>query len=203
MDNNESNIQYSASRKNYKQNKGALFDVIERSDFHSAEELIKNKIDLDCRDNEGNTPLMIAAKNGDLKIVSALISAGAQVNLQNNEGMSALMFAVLNNQEAIIHTLIQARANLNLKTFDNITALMLAIFNNTNPSLIRSLINAGAKVNVCDKTGWTCLMEAAKSGNLEIVKILVESNISVNLFPFIIYHILNKCFIICYIIYFC
>src|SRR5580658_2293021 len=41
-------------------------------------------------DAEGSTPLMEAATNGDLTILKALISAGADINGRNSAGRSAV-----------------------------------------------------------------------------------------------------------------
>jgi ankyrin repeat protein len=50
--------------------------------------LIEAGADLNLQDEDGNTALMIAVNNNNLKIVKMLIKAGA--NLKNNEGLSAI-----------------------------------------------------------------------------------------------------------------
>ena len=50
-------------------------------------------IKIDARDNKGNTALIMAARNGQAKIVKLLIDNGANVNAKNDEGFTALMRA--------------------------------------------------------------------------------------------------------------
>ena len=51
------------------------------------------RIKIDARDNKGNTALIMAARNGQSRIVKLLIDNGANVNAKNNEGYTALMRA--------------------------------------------------------------------------------------------------------------
>ena len=57
-------------------------------------ELIRsNKGNLNAQDENGDTELILAARNGELEIVQALIHAGADVNLPNHRGDTALIQA--------------------------------------------------------------------------------------------------------------
>ena len=48
--------------------------------------LIKSGADIEDRDNDGNTPLCLAAINGDLKLVRFLLNAGANKDVKNHSG---------------------------------------------------------------------------------------------------------------------
>lgn len=48
---------------------------------------------VDARDNDGNTPLMLAARHGKVKTVAVLLERGANANLINSAGTSALGYA--------------------------------------------------------------------------------------------------------------
>jgi hypothetical protein len=50
---------------------------------NSVERIIGLGTDVDIKDRNGNTPLIIAAQNGQLKICDRLLRAGAQINAQN------------------------------------------------------------------------------------------------------------------------
>lgn len=73
-------------------------------------------VDINTVDRLGDTPLMIAADNGQARdVVKYLISKGADVNKQNKLGSTALLYAV--NSETpnayVIDDLIQAGADVN------------------------------------------------------------------------------------------
>lgn len=47
--------------------------------------------DVNLADKDGRTPLMFAARDGDLPAVQALLSKGANINATDNNGMTPLM----------------------------------------------------------------------------------------------------------------
>ena len=53
--------------------------------------LLKNKVQVDVKSREGNTPLLMAAYNGQVAIVEALLKANADINAQDAVGWNALM----------------------------------------------------------------------------------------------------------------
>ena len=53
----------------------------------------------------GNTPLMIAARDGHLKIVEALVHAGADVTRADVTGRTALDLALANNRRLVAELL--------------------------------------------------------------------------------------------------
>ena len=78
-------------------------------------------------DEDGVTPLLIAAKNGRLKDVKALIAAGASVDLADDDGATPLFIAAKNGHHEIAKALIAARANLDLAMKDGMTPLCMAV----------------------------------------------------------------------------
>ena len=57
--------------------------------------LLDNGAQTETGDNEGRTPLWLAAAIGHTDVVRALVSAGADVNTQRNDGSSALSLAIV------------------------------------------------------------------------------------------------------------
>jgi len=55
--------------------------------------LIKAGADVNAKDKDGFTPLMIASMYGHIDCIRELIKAGANVNLKNKNGETALMIA--------------------------------------------------------------------------------------------------------------
>lgn len=67
----------------------------------------------DIKDNDGNTPLMIAAQLGFIEGAQALIGRRANVNLGNGAGETPIIRAVQNRDAAMVRLLMQAGANAN------------------------------------------------------------------------------------------
>jgi hypothetical protein len=55
---------------------------------------VKEKFDINNKDEDGNTLLILCAKNGLTDLASLLIENGADVNKQNNKGNTALHYAI-------------------------------------------------------------------------------------------------------------
>ncbi|MDQ1097761.1 MULTISPECIES: ankyrin repeat domain-containing protein [Chryseobacterium] len=68
------------------------------------QKLIDEKADLEkiC---DGKSPLMFAAKYGDLKMVKKLLESGAKKETKNNKGLTALDYAKKYNQPELIKLL--------------------------------------------------------------------------------------------------
>ena len=49
--------------------------------------------DIDCRDKRGNSMLIVAAQNGNKRIIKFLLRNGADINAANEVGNTALHFA--------------------------------------------------------------------------------------------------------------
>jgi ankyrin repeat protein len=57
------------------------------------------------QNEDGETALMVAAENGRLQNVRALVHAGADMNLKDGEGKNALSLAIENEHRSIVRLL--------------------------------------------------------------------------------------------------
>jgi len=73
----------------------ALHFAAKEQRYDTAEILINNKVDLEIKDSNGNTPLIDAIfnSNGDYKIVDLLILSGANLDNVNNHEMTPRLLA--------------------------------------------------------------------------------------------------------------
>ena len=94
---------------------------LELCGYCSAEDVkcaIEAGVDVNAKNNDGVTALMVAAINNTADAVNALISAGADVNAKDNGGWTALMRAADHNTADVVNALIQAGADVNAKNND-------------------------------------------------------------------------------------
>ena len=73
---------------------------------------------------------MLAAQNGHIEVVRALLAAGANVNQVNNLGASSLMLAAHVGSIEIVRALLAANADPRIVSRKGHTALTLAMFYN-------------------------------------------------------------------------
>ena len=109
----------------------------------------------------GATPLIRAAKAGDVESVEALLASGALVDLPNNQGMTALIVASGDGSG-----LVDTRARYMNEEF--------------NIEVARRLLAAGADIDAQRENGGTALHGAAGKGWNEFVKLLVSNNADID-----------------------
>ena len=87
--------------------------------------LVENGADINARENNDNTPLMIASFCGHVNVVTFLIQHGAELDVQNDRGNTALHFAVKHNFSGIVHILLDHGAK-HLYNNKKLTPLLFA-----------------------------------------------------------------------------
>lgn len=117
--------------------------------------VLSEKMDLEIKNNNGETALMIACINGLGCIANALIDMGAQVNVQTSQGITALMWACEHGMDETAVKLIEKGADVT-RQHDKFLALDYALkrvfFSRFSRSycglqVIVKLIEAGDKVD--------------------------------------------------------
>ena len=68
----------------------------------------------EVKDNNGNTPLMVACVSNQLEMVQRLIVAGASVNEPDDQGFTPLLASIRLGFNKIAMALIECQANLDL-----------------------------------------------------------------------------------------
>jgi ankyrin repeat protein len=156
---------------------------------------IGNDVDIDLRNKKGFTPLHVActAKHGNSEMIKFLVELGADVNaavVDNNEdnrrglfteeskGLTPLSLLAKGDhfwQPEAMQLLVNAGADVNASDTNGYTALHTAIYNGYwNQKVVRSLLSLGIDVNAPCQGSATTPIEAAASGKLEILKILLD-----------------------------
>ena len=136
---------------------------------------------MDFQNIKGETPLIVASREGHVDVVSFLVEHGADLNLQCKAGDTALMTACLFNKRDVVIFLVEHGANVNLQSDGSgSTALHLFLYgipmysDDNYCNVLSSLIENGADVNACMRDDCTPLMMASTNGHVNAVALLVE-----------------------------
>ncbi|RJE26222.1 Ankyrin repeat protein [Aspergillus sclerotialis] len=158
-------------------------DVMKRSPLHLAamngheriiEQLLKAGGDPTAMDVTGSSPLHLAAASGHCGTIYKLInSAETLVSLADYSGLTPLHNAAARGTLESIEILLNGGANIDAVS-DEGSPLHYAIQHNGDPRVVGFLLTQGSNTEVADQSGRRPLHVAAKLGNAEIVRLLID-----------------------------
>lgn len=127
--------------------------------------LLKQKnIVVDTLNGAEETPLMIAALKGNVRVVKQLLAAGAY---PNKEGWTALHYAATNGHVEIMQLLLDAHAYIDAESPNKTTPLMMAA-KSKNIFAVKLLLDEGAELSLKNELGWDAHKFAVHEGAVEI-----------------------------------
>ncbi len=138
------------------------------------------KCDVDSRGYHGETSLQAASREGNLKIVRALLEQGADVSLSDMKGLTPVRVASINGNAEVVKVLIQFGTDVNVGESHRRTAIHMACHSG-HAEVVRVLIQLGADFNITDSRGWAPIHMACYSGNAEVLKTLLEHGVDVDI----------------------
>ena len=157
----------------------SIFAMLWNLDKHLLDEI------LDCHTSENGqitTPLIIACRNGEEKVVSILLSK-FKINLEQTgtvkfdgfvlEGATALWCAAGAGHLGIVKLLLEHGADVNHATKTNSTPLRAACFDG-RLDVVQCLVENGADISIPNKYNNTCLMITSYKGHVGVVRYLLE-----------------------------
>lgn len=138
------------------------------------EYLLKRGAKVDAKDTEGQTPLMVAAKGGDLSVINGLLEYKANPNARDNDGWTAAMYAVKSNEPKIFRLLGKYQADFNLTNKDGLTALAMAVHDNKANAAVAMLDNNANPDFAMGAAKYNALMIAVTKGNQTLAQTLLQ-----------------------------
>ncbi len=123
-----------------------LISAAKRGDLAAVKAFLAAGVDVNAKDNYGETALDMAAYNGDDAVVKTLLAHGADVNAKDNVGDTALETAVTNGYDAVVKTLLAHGADVNAKDNWGTTALWVAAWRGED-AMVKTLLAHGANAD--------------------------------------------------------
>jgi ankyrin repeat protein len=155
-----------------------LFLAISRGNLAAVQALLARGADPNARDCFEVPVLADAAQSGDVRIVEALLRAGAKLDAPNAYG-TALTMAAYAGSAQVMKLLLARGANPNPSRPDGITVLMYAALNG-DPEIVSELLRRKVDVNAKDNDGATALIYAARNGHVEVGRVLLSNGAAVD-----------------------
>ena len=171
-----------ASRKT---ESSVLAEAADANDTETVRYLIDKGADVDARNKDGDTPLLLAASYGNVEIVKLLLAKGADFNAVDAGSMrvkngpialgnfTPLLYAAAYAGYDTVKILLDAGAKVNAQDVRGMTPLMLAIgTDRPDVGVIRLLLKRGADANVKSKAGETAADWARKFNYAPVLEAL-------------------------------
>ncbi|MET4634600.1 ankyrin repeat domain-containing protein [Kaistia defluvii] len=156
----------------------ALFAAVARGDETAVADLLAKSVDVDARNADGATALLVATHQNRVGIARQLILAGADVNAKDRIQDSPYLYAGARGHLEILKLALAHGADLRSTNRYGGTALIPAA-ERGHVETVRTLIEAGVAVDHVNNLGWTALLEAILLGDggerhVAIVQLLLE-----------------------------
>lgn len=130
--------------------------------------LARAQANIDRRNANGETAIMLAALGGHRSVVEFLISKEAQVN---QPGWTALLYAATNGHFEIVKILIENHAYIDSSPDNGLTPLMMAA-RAGHLSVVKFLLEEGADSSLKNDRGETALDWAWQTRNTDIAALI-------------------------------
>jgi len=136
------------------------------------------KVDVNKQRKDGETALVSAIHNKNLKIIKYLCEHGADINLKDNVDNTALLHSIYVDSEIALY-LIQLGADITIKNKLNETPMHFAAMAG-DLVISKILIERGLDINIPNINNHTPVMLATGNKHIKLVKLLLENKANIN-----------------------
>lgn len=141
-----------------------LFQTVEVGQMNNARALLDYGLSVDTRDDNGNTPLMVALMHHQITTMRMLMSRGADVRAMNNMGQTALHIASFIGDVLPVNLLLEKKADINAVDGLGLTPLMVAA-GRGNEEVVSLFLDMGADITLRSEQGSTAADIADRNGH--------------------------------------
>lgn len=158
-------------------NKKLLAAAVSSSAANDIHTLVRQGADINCTNEWGLTPLMLAAQyNTHVVVLKALLKDGADISAVEPKYRSNALHLAANkcSNPKVIEALIEAGADINARNYLGETPLIMAVSQNQNTRIFSQLISCGADITICDWQGHNVMEYARLEKRPYIITILKQ-----------------------------
>ena len=165
---------------------GGLHAAAAKGDTVEIDRLVQAGADLEARDGNGRTPLMVAAFRRDDAAAKVLIDAGANLNALDHQSYDVITIAAVLDDLAMLKLAIASGGYTRAITSPYSGTALIAAAHLGHAEVVAALIAARAPLDHVNNLGWSALIEAIVLGDggerhQATVRALIDGGADLNL----------------------
>lgn len=162
-----------------------LLEAAGRGDLSAVNRLIAAGADLEQRDGQRRTPLLLAVAGNHVAVARALLAAGASPNAQASNQDTPWLLAGASGRSEIVAAMLPLKPDLSLRNRYGGNALIPAC-ERAHVETVKLLLTSGIDLDHVNNLGWTCLLEIVILGDggprhQQVAKLVLDAGADPNL----------------------
>jgi len=155
-----------------------LHRTIWRESIPMVKLLIQKGEDINRADDDGTTPLMVAAAKGNIDIIQELLNYGADFNTADKDGNTPLTLSIKSGNVDAVKKFINLGIDINVQDNNGNTPIIIAIketvfHHNTKNRIVKMLLENNANAYIKNKEGDDSSSILLRQGDLDILKMVL------------------------------
>ncbi|MED4752797.1 ankyrin repeat domain-containing protein [Brevibacillus choshinensis] len=164
----------------------SFLEAASQGDVDALQSYVAQGVDLNARNKQKRTAILLAAMNDHYDAVAYLIEAGADIDLQDETCFNPFLFGCVNGKLELVKLMIKANTNVELVTRFGGVGITPASEKGHVEIVHELLTTTDINVNHTNTCGWTPLIEAIilnDGGERQqtIIKMLIEHGANVHM----------------------
>jgi len=123
--------------------------------------------------------LSVGSANGDVLVIQAQLTKGADPNQTASNGLTPLMLAAANGRRAAAEALLDGGADVHARNFEGETALHIAA-DHGHDGVVNLLLLRGHQVDLRGTDGATALHRTSQRGHVKCIARLLKGGADIN-----------------------
>lgn len=161
-------------------------DAASNGDIPMIRDILKTGVNINARNKQQRTAILMAAIHQQYDTVQLLIEAGADINLQDETCLNPFLWGCLNNDLILVKMMIQAKTDLTRLTRFGGVGITPAAEKGFVDIVKELLDTTNININHTNFVGWTPLLEAivlndGGAHSQEIVELLLKHGANPNM----------------------
>jgi ankyrin repeat protein len=158
-----------------------VLHLVDNGDIKQVEQVLRSRfIDLEKRNVNGDTALLVAARTNQLEMFDLLVKYGANINVLASNQRDILNLSVRKSNPQLAKRALKAGISTHTFTPSYQGSALIFASAEGEVEIVNALINAEAPLNRRNNLGWTALLEAVILGDgsddyVEIVRLLLSA----------------------------